>query len=114
MAAYARELGVPDRSLRVERASRSTAENARLTAALLAPEGIRRVWVVSQPFHTRRARRWFRRAGLEALAYHDPDSVQFRQPRRAIAWSLREYGAWVRMLAWDARLMARRPRQGRR
>ena len=108
MAARARELGVPAEALRVERASRSTAENARLSAELLARDGCRRVWVVSQPFHTRRARLWFERAGLEVLAYYDPDSVQFQRPQQGLGWALREYGAWARMLALDARRWRRR------
>jgi uncharacterized SAM-binding protein YcdF (DUF218 family) len=104
MAELARSLGVPDRALRIERESRSTAENARLAAALLRAEGCRRVWLVSQPFHTRRARLWFRRAGLEVvLAWYDPDSLQFRDPQRALVWIAREYVAWARMLAWDVR-----------
>ncbi|HUS68394.1 MAG TPA: YdcF family protein [Kofleriaceae bacterium] len=103
MAARARELGVPEPALRVERDSLSTADNARRTAALLAGDGCRRVWLVTQPFHTRRARLWFRRVGFEALAWYDDDSVQFRRPRSGLAWVAREYGAWVRMAAWDVR-----------
>jgi uncharacterized SAM-binding protein YcdF (DUF218 family) len=79
----------------------STADNARMSAAILAPEGCRRVWVVTQPFHTRRSRYWFRRAGMEALAWHVDDSIQFRHPRRALNWIAREYVAWVRMAAID-------------
>ncbi len=103
MAARARELGVPETALRVERDSLSTADNARRSAALLAADGCHRVWLVSQPFHTRRARLWFRRAGFEALAWYDDDSVQFSRPRSGLAWVAREYAAWVRMVAWDAR-----------
>ena len=107
MAARARELGVPDAALRGERDSLSTADNARHTRALLAADRCHRVWLVTQPFHTRRARLWFRRAGFEALAWYDPDSVQFRRPRSGLAWVAREYAAWVRMVAWDARAALR-------
>lgn len=111
MAERARQLGVPASALRIERESLSTADNARLSAALLAPEGCRRVWLVSQPFHTRRSRYWFRRVGLEALAWHEDDSVEFREPRRALVWIAREYVAWVRMAAIDvARLASGRRR----
>src|SRR5687767_15453077 len=48
MAARARELGVPAEALRVERDSLSTADNARRSAALLAGDGCRRVWLVTQ------------------------------------------------------------------
>ena len=101
MAARARELGVPDSALRVERDSLSTADNALRSASLLAADGCKRVWLVSQPFHTRRSRFWFRRAGLEALAWYDDDSVEFREPRRAFLWIAREYGAWLRTAAID-------------
>ncbi|HTE51482.1 MAG TPA: YdcF family protein [Kofleriaceae bacterium] len=107
MAAHARALGVPDSALRLERESLSTADNARMSAALLAAEGCRRVWLVSQPFHTRRSRFWFRRVGLEALAWYDDDSVEFREPRRALYWVAREYVAWVRMVAIDIALRRR-------
>jgi uncharacterized SAM-binding protein YcdF (DUF218 family) len=101
MAAHAEALGVPASALRIERESLSTADNARLSAALLAAEGCRRVWVVTQPFHTRRSRFWFRRVGLDALAWYDDDSIEFRDPRRALMWIAREYVAWLRMAAID-------------
>jgi uncharacterized SAM-binding protein YcdF (DUF218 family) len=116
MAARARELGVPDEALRVERESLSTAENARRSAELLAAEGRTRVWLVTQPFHTRRARAWFRRAGLAARAWYAEDSIQYRLPRHGLRWVTAEYGAWLRMWAWDARLFierAARPGRGR-
>jgi uncharacterized SAM-binding protein YcdF (DUF218 family) len=108
MAAHAEELGVPASALRVERDSLSTADNARLSAAMLGAEGCRRVWVVTQPFHTRRSRFWFRRVGLEALAWYDDDSVEFRDPRRALNWIAREYVAWMRMAAIDLVLLRKR------
>jgi uncharacterized SAM-binding protein YcdF (DUF218 family) len=107
MAARARELGVPDSAIRVERESLSTAENARHTASLLAAEGWRSVWLVTQPFHTRRARAWFRRAGLHARAWYPDDSIQYRLPRHGLLWVAKEYGAWLRMWAWDARALLR-------
>jgi uncharacterized SAM-binding protein YcdF (DUF218 family) len=110
MAARARALGVPDDALRVERESLSTAENARHTASLLAAEGRRRVWLVTQPFHTRRARAWFRRAGLEARAWYATDSIQYRLPRHGLRWVVNEYAAWLKMWALDVRLAVGRRR----
>ena len=69
MARSAAALGVPETALRVESRSRDTAENGRYSAALLLPEGCRRVWLVTQPFHVRRAVLWFRRAGFEASGW---------------------------------------------
>lgn len=93
MAARARALGLPDQAIRVEARSRTTRENARLSAELLAGEGAREVWLVTQPFHLRRARSLFRRAGLRAYAAPDPDSIQYRRPTWALRWIAREYAA---------------------
>jgi uncharacterized SAM-binding protein YcdF (DUF218 family) len=93
MADLALALGVDASALRVERRARSTEENARFTAALLAEEQCRIVWIVSQPFHLARAQYLFRRCGFVPLAWHDDDSVQHRQPGRALKWLAREYAA---------------------
>lgn len=82
----------------VEDRSRTTAENARYCAALLAPSGVRSVWLVTQPFHARRAVRLFRRAGLDARAWHIADSLQYRDRRRALRWLVREYVSWGKLL----------------
>jgi len=81
----------------VERRSRRTVENARFTAALLAPLGARRVWLVTQPFHGRRAARLFRAAGLEAHVWHIGDSLEYVDRRRAVRWLAREYVSWAAM-----------------
>jgi uncharacterized SAM-binding protein YcdF (DUF218 family) len=88
-----RAAGIPD--VLVERGSQTTDENARFTARLLAPLGARRVWIVTQPFHGRRAAHLFRRAGLEPRVHHIADSVQYRDRRRAVRWLVREYASWA-------------------
>jgi uncharacterized SAM-binding protein YcdF (DUF218 family) len=98
MALRARELGVPAATLRVERVSRFTRENAELCAPILRAEGVRRVIVVTQPFHLRRGVLWFRRVGFEAVGHHIEGSVQFADVRRGLRWVLREYPALVRDL----------------
>ena len=89
--------GVPD--VLVERDSLTTAENARFTARVLEPLGARRVWIVTQPFHGRRAALLFRRAGLEPRVWHIADSVQYRDRRRAVRWLAREYASWALLAA---------------
>jgi uncharacterized SAM-binding protein YcdF (DUF218 family) len=89
--------GVPD--VLVEREAHSTAENARFTARLLAPLGARTVWLVTQPFHGRRAALLFRRAGLVPHVWHIADSVQYRDRRREVRWVVREYAAWALLAA---------------
>jgi len=66
MAAIAeREFGVPVRWKESE--SRDTADNARMSAQILEPAGIRRVVLVTQAFHMPRARQLFEGAGLEVI-----------------------------------------------
>ena len=89
-----RAANVPD--VIVERDALTTADNARLVAALL-PRGAR-VWLVTQPFHGRRAARLFRIAGLEPHVWHIADSLEYADRPRAIRWLAREYAAWARHL----------------
>lgn len=91
-----RAAGVPD--VLVESRSRTTLENARFTAELLAPLGARSVWIVTQPFHGRRAAHLFRRCGLEPRVWHIADSLQYRDRKRALRWLVREYAAWGKLL----------------
>ncbi len=89
--------GIPE--VLVERDALTTAENARFTARILDPLGARRVWLVTQPFHGRRAALLFRRAGLEPRVWHIADSVQYRDRRRAVRWLVREYASWALLAA---------------
>lgn len=88
--------GVPTSAIVVEDRAQTTADNAAFVAALL-PAGAR-VWLVTQPFHARRAAYLFRRAGLDARAWHIADSLEYRDRRRAMRWLVREYAAWARLL----------------
>ena len=114
MARLVRELGVPEAAIRVDRLSNSTVTNAARAAVILLPEGRRRVWLVTQPFHLRRARFHFRRAGFEPLMWHIDTSVQYRRPDLALRWIGREYAAWalalVRAAAADGAKLASRAR----
>jgi len=103
--------GVPRDAITVEDRAQTTADNARFTAALVAPGA--RVWLVTQPFHAKRAEHLFRGAGLDAKAWHIVDSLEYRDHRRATRWYLREYAAWLKVLASTvpgARRGARRSR----
>lgn len=90
-----RKAGVPD--VITETRSRTTAENARYTAELLAGRSAKSVWLVTQPFHGRRAARLFRAVGLEPRVWHIENSVQYRDRRRAMKWLVREYAAWAKL-----------------
>jgi uncharacterized SAM-binding protein YcdF (DUF218 family) len=97
MAEALRSLGVAD--VLVEPLARTTADNARFAAALLAPLGARSIWLVTQPFHGRRAARLFRAAGLDPHVWHIADSIEYRDRPRAVRWLVREYAAWLKHLA---------------
>jgi uncharacterized SAM-binding protein YcdF (DUF218 family) len=104
MARRAAALGVPEPALLVEGDSVNTRQNAERSAALLAGRGARRVWIVSQPFHLRRASYWFRQSGLEPLPFAPAGGIQQRRPDLALRWTAREYGAWLKTGYWAARL----------
>ena len=89
--------GVPRAVITVEDRARTTQDNARFTAALLAAHA--RVWLVTQPFHAKRAEYLFRAAGLDARAWRIADSLEYRDHRRATRWYAREYAAWLKALA---------------
>lgn len=95
MARWVHALGVPRSAILVDRTSTSTFTNAARAAEMLLPDGRHRVWLVTQPFHTRRARYYFRRAGFVPLAWPIEDSIERRAPRAALRWILREYAAWA-------------------
>ena len=84
---------MPEAQLRVDRRSTTTRENAARTAELLLPEGIREVCLVTQPFHSRRARLLFQRAGFDAWVHRIDGGESERNPARALRWVVREYGS---------------------
>lgn len=65
MARLAVELGVPESQVRIETASRSTHENADVSAPLLRGWGVRRVLVVTDRLHMRRAAGVFSALGFD-------------------------------------------------
>src|SRR5262249_26084335 len=83
MAPYLVPPGGPPAALRGDRRATSTRENALRAAELLLPEGLCQVWLVTQPFHLRRARMWFERAGFEPRGWPIRGGVSVQQPRRA-------------------------------
>lgn len=102
MAEALEELGVPASAVVREEASLTTSGNAACCAALLRvaerPAPLP-VWLVTQPFHVRRACWLFRRAGFAPRPWHIEDSLQYRDSSRAVQWALREYLAWAKALS---------------
>ena len=65
MASIARDMGVPDDALVLETSSGNTWENALMTSRLLLPRGIRKILLVTDAMHMRRAEACFRTVGFE-------------------------------------------------
>ncbi len=95
MARWVRAAGVPEEAIRIDRKATSTLENAERAKEILFPEGRQRVWLVTQPFHMKRALFLFERAGFEALGYPIVNGVQHQNPTASIRWIVREYGSWA-------------------
>jgi len=79
-----KEFGVPVRWH--EGDSLDTADNARFSAALLHPKGIRRIVLVTQAFHMPRARRLFEAAGFEVIPAPTDLASRQKQPRNLLDW----------------------------
>lgn len=62
-------MGVPERSLKGEECSQSTVENGQFTSALLYPNGIRTILLVTDSPHTLRSLLVFRRFGFSPIAH---------------------------------------------
>ena len=77
MAALAREVGVPSSAILIETVSTNTWTEAMEVARILPPPRFRRILLVTDPFHMRRSRAVFARAGFEVLpAPADPWPAQ--------------------------------------
>ncbi len=94
MVGRARELGVPDSAIVIDSAAKNTYDNAANIAVMLRELGRQTVWVATQPFHSRRACFWFRHFGMRPLSVDLGGSLQYREPRKALAWIAREYVSW--------------------
>ncbi|WP_137176041.1 YdcF family protein [Massilia sp. HP4] len=77
------DFGVPVRW--IEKRARNTAENAAFSAALLRPDGVERVLLVTDAMHMERARTVFQRGGLQVT---DAPTMFFGDQARGI-------GAWL-------------------
>jgi uncharacterized SAM-binding protein YcdF (DUF218 family) len=64
--------GIPGSVLRGERCSQSTEENALFTAALLGPQSVKKILLVTDPYHMQRSLQQFRTVGFEVLPYLSP------------------------------------------
>ncbi len=61
------DMAVPAEAIVTETVSRTTRENAMLSARILKERGVRSVLLVTSAFHIRRAAGWFKAEGLEII-----------------------------------------------
>lgn len=107
MAALAREAGVPETALLLERDSRSTWENAACAGRLMREQGWTRALLVTDRVHLPRARLTFRRAGVHVTGCGAPGAWREEPALHALRALARE----VLALAWyGVRLTLARPR----
>lgn len=76
MAAAINHLGVPDSALLLEERSRSTRDNAKFTAELARPRGVRTVLLVTSGLHMPRAVLLFREAGFHVVPVPVPERAR--------------------------------------
>src|SRR5216110_1289447 len=81
---YARKRGVPDSSILVENAGRTTSESMRAVAGMLEVRGLQSALLVSDPFHMLRLRILARRFGF--TPYTSPTQTSPISPNREARW----------------------------
>jgi uncharacterized SAM-binding protein YcdF (DUF218 family)/lysophospholipase L1-like esterase len=104
MMNLAADLGVPDKSMIVERRALSTHENAQLSAPLLRAANVRRVVLVTDRLHMRRSRAVFEREGFAVAPVSVPIYEGHIDNVSMLAAGLREVAAlaYYAMRGWIA------------
>ncbi len=86
MADQLLQRGVPALSVQSEACSQTTEENAQFTAAILHPQGVERIILITDPVHMTRSWLTFRSLGFEVIPY-----VSTRPPAESTLSIYREY-----------------------
>ncbi|MBX7113184.1 MAG: YdcF family protein [Myxococcaceae bacterium] len=99
-ASVARALAVAEKvspaACLCEERSRSTHENARFTARLLADRPVKKILLVTDGYHMPRARWLFTRAGFEVVPAPSPRPWNTRSAPSRTWWRMRELAALVK------------------
>lgn len=90
--AYAAARGVPVQAILTEEEGETSWESLRSVAELLSERGLRRIVVVSDPFHMMRLKLMARELGLEPFASPTRTSPISRSQRAELFYILREAG----------------------
>jgi uncharacterized SAM-binding protein YcdF (DUF218 family) len=102
---FFRAMGIEDARVTIEEASRNTAENARLSAALVGARAGERWLLVTSAFHMPRAMGSFRAAGWSPMPWptdYRTRGPEDRLPRPSLGLSLVDLAAkeWVGLVAY--------------
>jgi len=84
------QTGVAPEAIAGEPCSRTTEENARFTAALLKPQAVHRILLVTDPPHMLRSWLTFRSFGFDVIPHSNPLPPQFNENKAAFLL-VREY-----------------------
>jgi uncharacterized SAM-binding protein YcdF (DUF218 family) len=101
MAKFAQRLGVPRSSIVVESAARDTHQNATLSAPLLTAIGARRIVLVTDRLHMRRAEACFRAVGFDIERASVPvtessnSELLYHGVRESVAWWYYSWKDWI-------------------
>lgn len=82
--------GLPPQAIDGEPCSRTTEENARFTAAILQPQGVKKILLVTDPPHMLRSLLTFRSLGFEVIPHPSPRPPQLNARKEAFL-IVREY-----------------------
>lgn len=92
--AYAVQRGVPERDVYVERQSRNTYENLQQAARIVASQRMRRVVIVTDPLHMKRAVTMARDLGLDAHPSPTP-TTRYRSAQSQLALLVEETSLYI-------------------
>lgn len=101
------ERGIPKLQLSGERCSQTTEENAQFTTAVLYPQGINKILLVTDAPHMLRAQILFQSFGFKVIPHPISLSIQWSTPKQ-IGLVLREYIGLI-SYRWQDRLRQRTP-----
>ena len=76
--------GIPNQALAHEDCSRTTKENAEFTAAVLQPQGVRKILLVTDPPHLLRSLLTFRHFGFQVIPHTSPLPSDLAPKRKAL------------------------------
>ena len=99
--------GISKLKLSGERCSQNTEENAQYTTAVLYPQGIKKILLITDSPHMLRSRTLFQNYGFQVISYQLPLTEQWSANQQLIAM-LREY-AGLMSYHWQGRFRQRTP-----